>query len=81
MRESKQLGEVAGGVGAGTVQLDQVLLLRLVEPGLAAAELAGCLRGRHALTDTSPDQVDLEPVSSVKPSTCVLSTASSQPTR
>jgi hypothetical protein len=53
---AEELGEVTGGVAAGAVQLDQVFLLRLVELGLTAAQLARGLRDRHSLTGASADR-------------------------
>jgi len=47
-------------VGAGAVQLDEVLLLRRGELGLAAAELAGGLGDRHALPGAGADEVGFE---------------------
>jgi len=47
-------------VGAGAVQLHEVLLLRRRQLGLAASELAGGLRDGHALTRAGPDEIGLK---------------------
>ena len=57
---AEELGDLASRVGAGAVQLHEVLLLRGREFGLATAKLAGGLRDRHALAGTGADEVGLE---------------------
>jgi len=58
--DAEELGDLAGGVGAGAVQLHEVLLLRGGELGLAAAELASGLGDRHAFPGAGTDEVGLE---------------------
>ena len=58
--DAEELRDLAGGVGAGAVQLHEVLLLRGGELGLATAELAGGLGDRHALARAGVDEVGLE---------------------
>jgi hypothetical protein len=58
--DTEQLGELGGGVAAGSVQLRDGCLLARLELGLLTAEPALGLRGRHALASPHPDQVGLK---------------------
>ena len=58
--DTEELGNFTGGVGAGAVQLHEVLLLRRGELGLSSAELACGLGDRHTLSGAGPDEVGLE---------------------